>query len=119
MELLASLEFVSKGQNLSITESFGTDKSYLATALGYQAYKIRSIYLLCQRPNCWVRSRRKALRTPRGRFKENRAVSLLILDDLFLVPMDAKERPLLLDIIEDRHVCKSIIVTSQLYVSDW
>ena len=28
---------------------------------------------------------------------------LLILDDLFLVPLDAKERPILLDIIEDRH----------------
>lgn len=33
--------------------------------------------------------------------------------------MDAKERPLLLDIIEDRHERKSIVVTSQLNVSDW
>lgn len=44
---------------------------------------------------------------------------LLIIDDLFLVPMDAKERPLLLDIIEDRHERKSIVETSQLNVSDW
>ena len=41
---------------------------------------------------------------------------LLILDDLFLVPMDAKERPLLLDIIEDRHERKSIVVTSDIAV---
>ena len=40
-------------------------------------------------------------------------LSLLILDDLFLVPLDAKERPILLDIIEDRHERKSIIITSQ------
>lgn len=39
---------------------------------------------------------------------------LLILDDLFLVPLDAKERPILLDIIEDRHGRKSVIITSQL-----
>lgn len=45
--------------------------------------------------------------------------SLLILDDLFLVPLDAKERPLLLDIIEDRHERKSIIITSQLPLENW
>ena len=48
-----------------------------------------------------------------------RCYPLLILDDLFLVPLDAKERPLLLDIIEDRHGRKSIIITSQLPVSSW
>jgi DNA replication protein DnaC len=44
---------------------------------------------------------------------------LLILDDAFLVPIDAKERPILLDIIEDRHGRKSIIMSSQLPVSNW
>jgi len=37
---------------------------------------------------------------------------LLILDDLFLVPFDSKEYPILLDIIENRHGRKSIIITS-------
>ena len=46
-------------------------------------------------------------------------LSLLILDDLFLVPLDAKERPILLDIIEDRHERKSIIITSQYPSSSW
>ena len=45
--------------------------------------------------------------------------ALLILDDLFLVPFDPKERALLLDIIEDRHGRKSIIISSQLPVSSW
>lgn len=44
---------------------------------------------------------------------------LLILDDLFLVPFDAKERPILLEIIEDRHKQKSIIITSQYPSSNW
>lgn len=45
--------------------------------------------------------------------------SLFILDDLFLVPLDAKEHPILLDIIEDRRGRKSIIITSQVPVSSW
>ena len=44
---------------------------------------------------------------------------LLILDDLFLVALDAKERGLLVEIIEDRHERKTIIVTSQLPVARW
>ena len=44
---------------------------------------------------------------------------LLILDDLCLVPLDAKERPILLEIIEDRHERKSIIITSQYPSSNW
>ena len=44
---------------------------------------------------------------------------LLILDDAFLVPLDVKERVILLDIIEDRHERKSIILSSQLPVSSW
>ena len=44
---------------------------------------------------------------------------LLILDDLFIVPLDAKERPILLEIIEDRHERKSVIITSQYPSSNW
>ena len=46
MERLASLEFIRAGQNLFITGSSGTGKSFLATALGYQACKagIRTLY---------------------------------------------------------------------------
>ncbi len=39
MERLASLDFVRKGDNLFITGCAGTGKSYLATALGYEACK--------------------------------------------------------------------------------
>lgn len=37
---------------------------------------------------------------------------LLILDDLFLVPLDPEERAILLEIIEDRHERKAISITS-------
>lgn len=51
--------------------------------------------------------------------KKLEKTQLLILDDLFLVPLDAKERAHLMEIIEDRHGRKSIIITSQLPVADW
>ena len=46
MERLLSLDFVRQGQNLFITGSSGTGKSFLSTAIGYQACKngIRTLY---------------------------------------------------------------------------
>jgi len=61
----------------------------------------------------------KAKGTVDAELRKIERCQLLILDDLFLVPLDAKERPLLLDIIEDRHGRKSTIITSQLPVSNW
>lgn len=118
MERLASLEFIRAGQNLFITGSSGTGKSFLATALGYQACKagIRTLYANASKLL-------GALKVAKGvievELKKIERCPLLILDDLFLVPLDAKERPILLDIIEDRHGRKSIIITSQLPVSSW
>ena len=51
--------------------------------------------------------------------KKDEKCSLLILHDLFLHRMDAKERSILMEIIEDRHGLKSIIITSQLPVESW
>ena len=35
------------------------------------------------------------------------------------MPLDAKEHPVLLDIIENRHGRKSIVITSHIPVSNW
>lgn len=51
--------------------------------------------------------------------KKIEKTQLLIPDDLLPVPLDAKERAHLTEIIEDRHGRKSIIVTSQLPEPDW
>ncbi|GHV39262.1 hypothetical protein FACS1894179_03910 [Bacteroidia bacterium] len=120
MERLSSLDFIRQGQNLFITGSSGTGKSYIATAIGYQACKdgIRTNYASASK----LMGALKVAKT-KGvvdvELKRIERCPLLILDDLFLVPLDGKERPILLDIIEDRHERKSIIVTSQLPVADW
>ena len=120
MERLASLEFVHNGDNLFITGSSGTGKSFIATALGYHACKagIRTFYANAPKLLGALKVA-KAKGTVDAELKKIEKCPLLILDDLFLVPLDAKERPLLLDIIEDRHGRKSIIITSQLPVSSW
>ena len=120
MERLISLEFVHKGQNLFITGSSGTGKSFIATALGYQACKsgIRTFYANAAKLMGLLKVA-KAKGTIEAELKKIEKCQLLIMDDAFLVPLDAKERPILLDIIEDRHERKSIVLTSQLPVSNW
>jgi DNA replication protein DnaC len=44
---------------------------------------------------------------------------LLILDDFGLQPLDASNRSVLMEIIEDRHGNRSTIITSQLPVAQW
>ena len=120
MERLATLDFVRKGGNLFITGSSGTGKSFLACALGHEACKkgIRTLYanaakLLGALKVAKVRNNLDA------EMKKVERAQLLILDDLFLVPLDPKERSILLEIIEDRHERKSIIITSQYPHTSW
>lgn len=120
VERLCSLDFIRQGQNLFITGSSGTGKSFIATALGYHACNkgIRTYYANASKLLGLLKVA-KAKGTLETELKKIERSPLLILDDLFLVPLDAKERPLLLDIIEDRHGRKSIIITSQLPVGNW
>ena len=120
MERLISLDFVRDAQNIFITGPSGTGKSFIASALGHQACRagIKTLYSnaaklmghmkLAKNNGTLEQEMRKVERCP-----------LLILDDMFLVSLDAKERAILVEIIEDRHERKSIIVTSQLPVSSW
>ena len=120
MERLLSLDFVSQGQNLFITGSSGTGKSFLSTAIGYQACKsgIKTLYSNTSKLLGALKVA-KAKNTLENELKKIERCKLLILDDAFLTPIDAKERPILLDIIEDRHGRKSMVITSQLPVPNW
>ena len=109
MERLASLDFVNKAQNLFIAGSSGTGKSFLATALGYQVQNTYNYANVSK-----MLGSLKIARVEGTIETESRKIErypLFILDDLFLVPMDSKERSILLDIIEDRHGRKSIILS--------
>lgn len=117
---LAQCEFIDKSENLLITGSTGAGKSYIATALGYQACieGFRVMYFNTTK----LFSRLKMAKADGSFLKELAKIerhNLLILDDFGLQPLDNQNRIALLEIIEDRHNAGAMIVTSQVPVKGW
>ena len=95
-------------------------KSYLATSLGHQACVegYRVMYFNMDK----LFARLKMAKADGSYIKEISRLErqhLIILDDFGLQPLDNQNRLTLLEIIEDRHSNKSMIITSQLPVERW
>ena len=117
---LAGCEFVEKNENILITGSTGVGKSYLGTALGYQACiegfkvsyfntnKLFAKLKMAKADGSYVRELAKIQRQ-----------EVIILDDFGLQALDSQNRITLLELIEDRHNNGSVIVTSQIPVQGW
>lgn len=120
LQRLADCSFIDRGENIIITGSTGVGKSYLATALGYQAcFKgYRALYT-----NLGKLFTRLSISKADGSYLKEVAkiekYDLLILDDFGLQAIDSAKQLMLLDIIEDRHHKKSTIFTSQIPVKIW
>ena len=117
---IAQGDYIHQGQDLLITGSTGVGKSYLATALGYQAcidgYRVK--YYNTTR----LLAKLKMAKSDGTYLKEIAKIErqqLIILDDFGLQAMDNQNRMAFLEIIEDRHGKGSTIITSQLPVSQW
>lgn len=117
---LAECEFVEKNENILITGSTGVGKSYLGTALGYQAciqgYKVS--YFNTSK----LFAKLKMAKADGSYLRELAKIEkqdVIILDDFGLQALDSQNRITLLEIIEDRHNKGSIIVTSQIPVQGW
>lgn len=110
---LADCEFVTKNQNVLITGSTGVGKSFLGTALGYQACieEFKVSYFNTSK----LFAKLKIAKADGSYLKELAKLQrqdVLILDDFGLQALDGQNRITLLEIIEDRHNNGSIIVTS-------
>ena len=117
---LAGCEFVEKNENILITGSTGVGKSYLGTALGYQAciegfkvsyFNINKLF-----------AKLKMAKTDGSYLRELAKIQrqeVTILDDFGLQALDSQNRITLLELIEDRHNNGSVIVTSQIPVQGW
>lgn len=117
---LATLEFMSRNENIIITGASGVGKSYLAQALGHQACIMghRVVYTNTAR----LFTRLKLSKVDGSYIKELQKlqkIDLLILDDFGLQAFDNHAREAMMDIIEDRFNKTSTIVSSQIPVSVW
>ena len=117
---LADCSFLDRYENLLITGSTGIGKSYLASAIGYQACMLGYRVLYASTPKLFAKL--KMAKADGSYIKEIAKVEkqqLLILDDFGIQPFDAQSRAALMEIIEDRHSKTLLIITSQLPVSKW
>lgn len=120
IQLLSDCRFIQRTENILVTGPTGSGKSYIACALGNQAcmmgYKV--YYANMNRL-----SEKIMLAKLDGTFvkllNQFGKISLLILDDFGLQPLDQNTRLALLQILEDRYGEKSTMLVSQLPIAQW
>lgn len=112
--------FIKKKENLLITGPTGTGKSFLASAIGYQACLLGFKVLYANATKLFAQLKMaKADGSSLSEMAKLEKQDLLILDDFGLQPFDSVSRMLLMEIFEDRHGNRATIVTSQLPVAQW
>jgi len=116
----SSCQWISKHQVIIISGPTGSGKSFIGSALGYQAcnnnYKV--LYYNCSK----LLDRLKIAKADGSYIREMGKIEkadLLILDDFGIKPLDSQQRLALLEILEDRHERTATIITSQLPVDKW
>src|SRR3954447_23288023 len=117
---LADGGFITKKENLLITGSTGTGKSFIASAIGNQACQLGFKVLYANTAR--LLAQLKIAKADGSSIKELMKIEkmdLLILDDFGIQPFDQPGRASLLEVIEDRHGKRSTIITSQLPVKQW
>lgn len=119
-ERLANLNFLTQNENIIITGPTGTGKSYLAQAIGRQACtrlhktKYFTAAKLIDEINL-----AKLKGTYHRLIKSIQQTKLLIIDDFGINPFDQNSRQALMDIVDYKYDKSSIIITSQIPVSNW
>jgi DNA replication protein DnaC len=120
MQRFYGCDFINNKENILFTGSTGVGKSYIASAIGYQAcskgYKVK--YYNINK----LFGKLKLAKADGSYLKEIDRIEkqdLIILDDFGLQQLDHHKRQAFMEIIEDRHGKRSTIIASQLPVIQW
>ncbi|MFT7028819.1 MAG: DNA replication protein DnaC [Marinoscillum sp.] len=120
LNLLATGEYIDKGESILITGATGGGKSFLASAFGHQGcaqgYKV-----------AYFNTQKLMIKTKMARvegsiykfFDKIAKTNLLILDDFGLTHLEKQHQIDMMEIIEDRHGKMATIIASQLPVGSW
>ena len=117
---LASLDFLTKNENIIITGSTGTGKSYLAQAIGRQAciYLKKTKYYTAAQLVDDI-----SLARIQGNYHQLitriKKMELLIIDDFGISSFDEGSRQALMEIVDFKYDQSSLIITSQIPVANW
>ena len=117
---LSNCMWIKEGKNLIITGATGTGKTYLSSAFGNAACRL-GLSVRSFRVNRLLTD----LSIGRGDGSYNKIIAtlkkpdLLILDDFGMSPIDPAACRDLLEVIDERHGAKSVMLTAQLPVSAW
>ncbi|MGI0021269.1 MAG: IS21-like element helper ATPase IstB [Nitrososphaeraceae archaeon] len=119
-ERLVNLDFITHKENVLFTGATGTGKSYLAQALGMKAC-LKQLRVIHYNTSKLIEKLKLArIEGNYAKFIEKiDKCDLLILDDFGLSPIDANTRQALMEIVEAKYDKGSIIITSQVPVSQW
>jgi len=120
MSSLATCDYITKGESLLICGATGCGKSFLASALGYQACSHGYSVGYYNTQKLLMRAKMSRMDGSILKFFDKIAkTSLLILDDFGLTHFEQQQQMDFMEIIEDRHGKASTIIASQLPVVNW
>ncbi len=112
--------YLAQGENIIITGATGCGKSAIACSLGYQACMmgIKTRYYNMNRliETILIARTEGSYLKLLNQFEK---IPLIIIDDFGMQNLNKNIKLALLQIIEDRYAKKSLIITSQLPVSNW
>ena len=119
-ERLGNLGFLKNKKNIIIVGATGTGKSYLAQALGHYACTMlyKTMYYNMSKLSDQIKMAKIDGNYSRL-IKRIQQTDLLIIDDFGLSEFDNINRQALMDIVEQKYDESSIIITSQIPVSEW